>query len=245
MNTSRTQYGSQTLDMSRDEGLRKFMLGVYNKLGLGLLVAAVLAFLTSGYAPVRDMMFVVENGRFAGMTPLGMVVQWSPLVALLGTMFFMRNPSPRAAGALYWFVVATIGAGLGVWLLIYTSQSVAQTFVITSAAFFGLSLFGYTTKMDLRPIGTFLIMGVIGLILASLVNFFLQSSALMFAISGLGVLIFSGLIAFDTQRLKHQYYELGGNESAMSVATSYGALSLFINFINLFQFLLMFLGQRE
>ena len=244
MNTSRTQYGSQTLDMSRDEGLRKFMLGVYNKLGLGLMVAAGLAFLTSGYAPVRDMMFVVENGR-VGMTPLGMVVQWSPLVALLGTMFFMRNPSPRAAGALYWFVVATIGAGLGVWLLIYTSQSVAQTFVITSAAFFGLSLFGYTTKMDLRPIGTFLIMGVIGLILASLVNFFLQSSALMFAISGLGVLIFSSLIAFDTQRLKHQYYELGGNERAMSVATSYGALSLFINFINLFQFLLMFLGQRE
>ena len=157
-------------------------------------------------------------------------------------MFFMKNPSARGVNLLYWAVVATIGAGLGIVFLRYTNASIASTFFVTAAAFGGLSLFGYTTKKDMSGMGTFLIMGVIGLVIAMVVNMFLQSGMMALVISGLGVLIFSGLIAYDTQRLKMTYYQLGGNEAAMGVATGFGALSLFINFVNLFQFLLMFMG---
>lgn len=237
--------GARTMDMSVDAGLRAFMLGVYNKLGLGLAVSGVLALLTSQFPPVRDLMFVVEAGQLTGITTLGMVVQFSPLVMLFGAMFFMRNASAAGANLLYWAVVATIGASLGLVFLIYTAGSVATTFFVTAAAFGGLSLWGYTTKRDLTGWGSFLIMGVIGLIIAMIVNMFLQSPALMFAVSALGVLIFSGLIAFDTQRLKGMYYQVGGDQAAMSVATSMGALSLYINFVNLFRFLLMFLGNRQ
>lgn len=233
------------MDMSVDQGLRSFMLGVYNKLAVGLGLAGLLAAITAYVPPVRDLLFVV-GPQGVGLTPLGMIVQFSPLVMLFIAMFAMRNPNPRQAGMLYWAVVATIGAGLGVLALIYTGASIASTFFVTAAAFGGLSLFGYTTKRDLSGMGSFLIMGVIGLVLAMIVNMFLQSPALMFAISAIGVLVFAGLIAYDTQRLKTTYYALGGNEAAMSVATSFGALSLFINFINLFQFLLMFMGvSRE
>jgi len=134
---------------------------------------------------------------------------------------------------------------LGVVFLIYTSMSIATTFFVTAAAFGGLSLFGYTTKRNLTAIGSFLIMGLIGLIIAMIVNMFLQSEMIMFVISAIGVLIFSGLIAYDTQRLKATYYALGGDQAQMAVATNFGALSLYINFINLFQFLLMFLGNRQ
>ena len=229
-------------DMAVDAGLRAFMLGVYNKVALGLVLSGALAFLTSG--PLRDLFFVVQGNR-VGYTMLGTIVAFSPLVILLGSMFTMRNPTARGAGVLYWTIVSLIGASLGIVLLRYTGQSVASTFFVTAAAFGALSLFGYTTKRDLGPIGSFLIVGVIGLIIASIVNIFLQSPALMFAVNALGVLIFAGLIAFDTQRLKMTYYQLGGNQAAMGVATSYGALSLYLNFINLFQFLLAFMGNRE
>ena len=127
----------------------------------------------------------------------------------------------------------------------YTGTSVASMFLITATAFGALSLVGYTTKKDLSGFGSFLIVGVIGLIIASLVNLFLRSEAVQFAVSVIGVFVFAGLIAYDTQRLKLTYYELGANEAARGVATSYGALSLYINFINLFQFLLSLFGQRR
>ena len=161
---------------------------------------------------------------------------------LFGSMFMMRNPSARGASLLYWGVVASIGASLGVLGLVYTGQSITQAFFITAASFFGLSLFGYTTKRNLSGIGSFLIMGLIGLIVASIVNIFLASPALMFAISVIGVLIFAGLIAWDTQRLKAMYAATAGDSQAMSVATSFGALSLYINVVNLFRFILMFVG---
>ena len=146
---------------------------------------------------------------------------------------------------LYWAVVATIGAGMGILFLRYTGGSLASTFLVTAAAFGGLSLVGYTTKKDLTGMGSFLIMGVIGLIVASIVNMFMQSGTFYLIISGLGVLIFAGLIAYDTQRLKMTYYALGGDQNAMGVATGFGALSLFINFVNLFQFLLAFMGGNR
>jgi len=221
-----------TMDMSVDAGLRSFMLGVYNKMGLGLVLSGILAYITSSVPPVRDMLFVMNDGRI-GYTGLGMIVAFS------------RNPSKTGANLFYWTIVTLIGAGLGVLALRYTGQSLASTFFITASAFGALSLWGYTTKRDLTGFGTFLIMGMFGLLLASIVNIFLQSPMIMFVISGLGVLIFSGLIAFDTQRLKFEYYYLKGDDTAMSVATSMGALSLYLNFINLFQFLLSFLGDRE
>lgn len=245
---TRTHGGAGSMDMSVDAGLRAFMLGVYNKLALGLVVSGVLALVTSQVPAVRDLLFAVQQtpeGLAIGVTPLGMIVQFSPLAMLLGSMVMMRNPSASGSGLLYWAVVATIGASLGLVFLLYTATSVATTFFITAAAFGGLSLFGYTTKRDMSAIGSFLIMGVIGVIIAMVVNMFLQSPALMYAISAAGVLIFSGLIAFDTQRLKRTYYALGGDETSKAVATNYGALSLYINFINLFQFLLMFLGNRN
>jgi FtsH-binding integral membrane protein len=232
-------------DMSVDAGLRSFMLGVYNKMALGLLLSAVLAWVTADFAPVQQLLYVVTpDGRLAGFTPLGTLIRFVPLAVLLGAMF-MRNPSPRASGVIYWSVVASIGAGLGVWLLAYTGVSVAATFLITAAAFGGLSLVGYTTKKDLSGFGSFLIMGLIGILLAMVVNMFLHLAAIYFIVNVLGVLIFAGLIAYDTQRLKMTYYYLGGDAASMAVATNYGALNLYLNFLNLFQFLLQFTGSRR
>lgn len=237
----------RSADMSVDAGLRAFMLGVYNKLAIGLVVAGALAYVTGNVPAVQQLLFArMPDGRI-GLTLLGMIVQFSPLVMLFGSMFFMKNPTAKGVNTLYWAVVATIGAGLGVLFLRYTGGSLASTFFVTAAAFGGLSLVGYTTKKDLSGMGTFLIMAVIGLIIAMLVNAFLVKSGMFgLVISGAGVLIFSGLIAYDTQRLKMTYYALGGDQNAMGVATGFGALSLFINFINLFQFLLAFMGgSRE
>jgi FtsH-binding integral membrane protein len=231
-------------DMSVDAGLRSFMLGVYNKMALGLVLSAALAWATSSFPPLRDAMFVVANGR-VGYSVLGMIVAFAPLAVLLFSGFAIRNQSPRTASITYWTVVSLIGASLGVVALRYTGTSIASTFLITATAFGALSLFGYTTKKDLSGFGSFLIMGVVGLLIAGIVNIFLQSSMMAFIISVLGVLIFAGLTAYDTQRLKMTYYEIGGNEAAMGVATSYGALSLYLDFINMFQFLLALFGDRR
>ena len=233
-------------DMAVDAGLRAFMLGVYNKLALGLVLSGALAWVTSSVPAVRDVLFVTTPaGQLAGYTLVGWAVAFAPLLLLLFAGFALRNPTPKSSGVLYWTIVALIGASLGTVFLRYTDQSVASTFFITAAAFGSLSLYGYTTKRDLGPIGSFLIMGLIGLILAMVVNIFLQSAMMMFVISIVGVLIFAGLIAHDTQRLKMTYYQLGGDQAAMGVATNYGALTLYLDFINLFQFLLALLGNRE
>lgn len=232
--------------MAVDQGLRSFMLGIYNKLFIGLLIATALAFVTSQVPAVRDLMYLTSaDGRFAGFTLLGMAVNFAPLVLILGSMFFMKNPTSSSASLLYWLVVATMGASLGVWLIVYTGASAVLTLGVTAAAFGGLSLFGYTTKKNLSGFGSFLIMALIGLIVASVVNMFLQNPIFYIVISAAGALIFAGLIAYDTQRLKMTYYALGGDKEMEGVATSYGALSLFINFVNLFQFLLAFLGVRR
>src|SRR4051812_23798992 len=233
-------------DMSVDAGLRSFMLGVYNKVALGLLLSAALAFLTTAYAPVANLLYVLTpEGRLVGFTVLGTVLRFAPLAMIFVMVFAMRNPTARSSGILYWALVSTIGAGLGLWLIVYNIQSVFTTFLITAIAFGGLSLFGYTTKKDLTGFGSFLIMGLIGLVLASLAQMFLRLPGLSFIISILGVFIFAGLIAYDTQKLKMNYYEMGGDQQSMAVATNYGALNLYLNFINLFQFLLSIFGSRR
>ena len=228
-------------DMSVDAGLRAFMLGVYNKVALGLVVSAAMAYLTGVYPPVRDLMFSVRpDGRF-NLTGLGMIVAFAPLLVILFSNF-SRSVTPRSSGIVYWVVVALIGASLGSVVLLYTGESIATTFMVTAAAFGSLSLVGYTTKRDMTGFGNFLIMGLFGLIIAMVVNMFLQSTMMQFIINCAGVLIFAGLIAYDTQRLKMTYYRIGGNETALGVATNYGALNLYLDFINLFRFLLMFMG---
>jgi hypothetical protein len=229
-------------DMGVDAGLRSFMLGVYNKVGLGLVLSAVLAWVTGNYPPAQHLLFSVDaaSGRLS-YTILGMVVAFAPLAILL-FQAFMRKTSPAMAAVTYWAIVALIGASMGLLFIIYTDVSIFQTFLVTALAFGGLSLVGYTTKRNLTGMGSFLIMGLFGLIFASLLSLFFQSPALVFAINLIGVLIFAGLIAYDTQRLKMSYYQMGGDTAAMSVATSYGALSLYLDFINLFRFLLYFMG---
>jgi hypothetical protein len=233
---------SVVTDTSVDAGLRAFMLGVYNKVGLGLVLSAALAWVTGNYPPVKDLLWTqdVVTGRF-GYTILGMVVAFAPLVILLGQMF-LRKTSPQAAAITYWTIVSLIGASFGLLFLLYNVTSMFETFLVTAAAFGGLSLVGYTTRRNLTGMGSFLIMGVWGLIFAMLASFFFHSAALVFAINLIGVLIFAGLIAYDTQRMKMTYYQLGGDTAAMSVATSYGALSLYLDFVNLFRFLLYFMG---
>ena len=192
-------------DMSVDAGLRSFMLGVYNKVALGLLLSAALAFLTGNFPPIRDLMFTQGANGKIGYSLLGTVVAFAPLGVMLVGMFAMRNPNPRTANIFYWTIVSLIGAGLGVLTLVYTGASIFSTFLITAAAFGALSLIGYTTKKDLTAFGSFLIVGLVGLVIASIVNMFLNNGAMGFIISVLGVLIFAGLIAYDTQRLKMSY----------------------------------------
>ena len=233
-----------TADMSVDAGLRSFMLGVYNKLAIGLVLAGALAW-TVGNVPAVQQLFYTQTATGFSVTILGMVVQFLPLALIFGSMFVMKNPTAGGTSIFYWAVVTSMGASLGWIFLRYTGSSVASTFFITAAAFGGLSLFGYTTKKDLSGFGSFLIMAVIGLIIASIVNMFLGSSMLYWIITYAGVLIFSGLIAYDTQRLKMTYYAIGGDKNAMGVATSFGALNLFIDFVNLFLFLLRIFGGNR
>jgi FtsH-binding integral membrane protein len=232
-------------DMAVDAGLRAFMLGVYNKVALGLVLSAGMAYLTGTYPPVRDLMFQIGLDGRVGMTMLGMVVAFAPLAILLFSGFLMKSITPRTSGVIYWTIVMLIGASMGTVVLLYTGASIGTTFMITAAAFGSLSLVGYTTKRNLTGLGNFLIMGLVGIIIAMVVNMFLASSAIAFIVNILGVLIFSGLIAYDTQRMKMTYYQLGGNEAALGVATNYGALSLYLDFINLFRFLLMLMGGRR
>ncbi|ATQ44466.1 Bax inhibitor-1/YccA family protein [Caulobacter mirabilis] len=236
----------QTADMSIDAGLRAFMLGVYNKMALGLVVSALVAYAVASIPAIRDILFVVsDTGAFRGYTILGMVLAFAPLALVLISGFAMRNPSPAGSAALYWGIVSLIGASGAVWVLRYTGMSIATTFLITATAFGALSLVGYTTKRDLTGMGSFLIMGVWGLLIASVVNIFLKAPMLYWIINAAGVLIFAGLTAYDTQRLKMTYYAIGGDEAGKAVATNYGALSLYLDFINMFQFLLAFLGVRR
>ena len=232
-------------DMAVDAGLRAFMLGVYNKMALGLVLSAVMAYATSHVAPVRDLLFrVTDDGHLIGMTILGQVVAFSPLAVIFGGQFLVRR-NPGLSGVIYWLTVSLIGASLGAYALIYRLDSIFTSFLITATAFGGLSLFGYTTKRDLSGWGSFLYMGLIGIIVASIVGLFLHSPALVFALNVLIVLLFAGFMAYDTQKLKMTYYQLGGDKTAMGVATDFGALNLYLDFLNMFLALLRLFGGRR
>ena len=218
-----------------DEGLRKHMLSIYNYMTSGILLTAIVALLafTSGTAAA------IFTGGI-----LRWIVALSPLAIVFAMSFGANRFSTPALQAMFWGFATVMGLSLSTIFLVYTQSSIALTFFATAAAFAGLSLVGYTTKKDLSGMGTFLIMGVIGLLVAMVINMFVGSTALQFAISAIGVLIFAGLTAYDTQRLKMMYYQVAGTDFA-GKAIVLGALSLYLDFINMFQFLLSFMGQRD
>ncbi len=225
-----------------DEGLRAYMLKVYNLMALGLAITGVAAFVTWQMA-VQDG-HLTQFGQVLYGSPLRWVVMLAPLAVVFFLSFRINSMSVAAAQTTFWVYAALMGLSLSSIFLIYTGQSIVQTFFVTAASFGALSLYGYTTKKSLSGMGSFLIMGLFGLIIASLVNIFLASSALGFAISVIGVLIFAGLTAYDTQKIKEMYFE-ADDVAVMGRKAILGALTLYLDFINLFTFLLQFLGNRN
>jgi FtsH-binding integral membrane protein len=236
--------GTITDQAAFDVGLRAHMVRVYNYMASGLALSGIVAFGLFSSAELASLFFQVQAGRVVGLNILGWVAIFAPLGLLLLTSFRAAQMSVTAVQAVYWAVTALMGVSLSLLLFRYTGASVARTFFVTAAAFGALSLYGYTTKRDLTAMGKFLFMGVIGLILAGLVNMIWPSGTMSFIISAAGVLIFSGLIAYDTQKIKEQYAEAWGTEMAEKIAI-FGALSLYLDFVNLFQFLMAFMGQSR
>ncbi|MDQ0422757.1 FtsH-binding integral membrane protein [Peteryoungia aggregata LMG 23059] len=233
---NRFGYGAQAQSAALfDEGLRKHMLRVYNYMGLGLVITGIVAFVVSQtpalYVPIFS-------------TPLKWVVMLAPLAFVFFFSFRIHAMSAATAQMAFWAFAAVMGLSLSSVFLVFTGTSIARTFFITATMFGAMSLYGYTTKRDLSKFGSFLMMGLIGVVIASIVNIFLGSSALQFAISVIGVVVFVGLTAWDTQNIKEQYAENVDQESQQKLAV-FGALSLYLNFVNLFQLLLSLTGQRE
>jgi uncharacterized protein len=237
-----------------DAGLRSYMLGVYNYMAGGVALTGAVAYLINSMAVTTDKAQAVGRMGNKLLTPFGQFLYGSPFMwvialAPLAFVFFLSfrayKMSLPATQLSFWLFSAVMGASMSTLLLRFTGQSIAQTFFITATAFAALSLFGYTTKKDISGWGSFLIMGVIGLILAGLVNIFMQSSALQFAISAIGLLIFAGLTAYDTQQIKDNYFAVSHDAAVMGKAAIMGALNLYLDFINMFQSLLSLTGDRD
>jgi uncharacterized protein len=227
-----------------DAGLRAHMVRVYNYMASGLALSGIVAFGVFSSVEIASLFFEIQGGAVVGLNVLGWIAIFAPLGLLLMTSARASKMSVGAVQAVYWAVTGLMGISLSLLLFRYTGASVVRTFFVTAAAFGALSLYGYTTKRDLTAVGKFLFMGLVGIILAGLVNMFWPSDTMTFVISVAGVLIFSGLIAYDTQKIKEQYAEAWGTEMVEKVAI-FGALRLYLNFVNLFQFLMMFMGQRR
>ncbi len=218
-----------------DEGLRKHMLRVYNFMMVGLAVTGLIAFLVASTPALYVPIFT---------TPLKWVVMLAPLAFIFVLSWRFEQMSVSSLQTTFFVFCAVMGVSMASIFLVFTGASVARVFFITAAMFAGMSLWGYTTKADLSKMGAFLMMGLIGIVIASRVNIFFASSALQFAISVIGVVVFTGLTAYDTQRIKEEYAEHYGHDTNTKLAVM-GALNLYLNFINLFQMLLHLMGQRE
>jgi FtsH-binding integral membrane protein len=219
---------------ARDAGLRSYMLSVYNYMASGVLLTGIVALLFANSAFGQQIM----------ATPLRWLIVLSPLAIVFAMSFGANRMKTSTLQTLFWAFAVLMGMSMSTIFAVYTGVSIAQTFFAVTAGFMGLSLFGYTTKKDLSGFGTFLIMGVIGLLVAMVINLFLQSTAMHFAISAIGVLLFAGLTAYDTQKIKSMYAYVAGTDM-MGKTVIMGALTLYLDFINMFQFLLSFMGNRE
>ncbi|GAK33494.1 membrane protein [Iodidimonas nitroreducens] len=232
-----------------DAGLRAFMLQIYNYMTGGVLLTGIMAMLTYRVPAIQELLYNIvptaQGPAIAGMTGLGWIVTFAPLGFVLVMSFGINKLSASAAQGLFWAFAAVMGLSLSSIFFTYTGASIARTFFVTAATFGALSLYGYTTKRDLSAMGKFLFMGLIGLFIAMLVNMFMGSSMLDFVISAGGVLIFAGLTAYDTQRLRNLYYQIGHDHAVASKHAIMGALNLYLDFINLFLFLLRFMGTSR
>lgn len=239
-----------------DAGLRAYMLRIYNYMTIGLAITGFAALgvymgaVTDGAAGAAGKIgntYLTAFGVAMFASPLKWVFMLAPLVMVFAISFGINRLKPATAQMLFWAFAALMGISLSSIFLVYTHTSIVRVFFITAASFGALSLYGYTTKRDLTGMGSFLMMGLFGIIIASVVNIFVASSMLQFIVSVVGVLIFAGLTAWDTQRLKNDYmygYASQGGDVAERAAIT-GALSLYLNFINLFTLLLQLLGQKE
>jgi uncharacterized protein len=225
---------------ARDAGLRSYMLSVYNYMASGVLLTGIVALLFANSSLIN----YIVNPATGQATPLFWVALFAPLGLVFWLSFGINRMSASTAQTVFWAYAGLIGVQFSSLFLVYTGVSIAQTFFAVAAAFMGLSLYGYTTKKDLSGWGSFLIMGVVGIFVALLVNLFLRSPALDLAISAIGVLIFAGLTAYDTQKIKEMYFEGDASDVAGRKAIM-GALTLYLDFINLFMFLLQFMGDRR
>ena len=231
-----------------DEGLRAYMLKVYNYMATGVLLTGIVALISFNISVVTDASGAIVSFTEFGNTLFFSGFKWLVMLAPLGIVFYMsfgiNKMSSSKAQTVFWIFAALMGLSLSWILLVYTGKSVARVFFITSATFGAMSIYGYTTKRDLTRLGSFLMMGLIGIIIASLINIFMKSSMMYFVISILGVLIFVGLTAYDTQKIKNMYVESDSGELIGKKAVM-GALTLYLDFINLFIMLLRLFGQRR
>ena len=238
------RYSTQTGSRAEiDPGLRAYMLRVYNYMGAGLALTGVAAYATF-HAAVDAAGQLTPFGAAIFTSPLKWVVIFAPLALVMLLSFGVQRMSVAAAQLAFWVYAALVGVSLASLGLIYTANSLTQVFLVTAATFGAVSLYGYTTKRDLTGMGSFLFMGLVGLVIASIVNIFLQSSAMSFVLSAIGVIVFTGLTAWDTQKIKEIYFE-GDDAVVMGRKAIMGALSLYLDFINLFLSLLRLMGNRE
>ncbi len=218
-----------------DAGLRRHMLGIYNNMALGLVITGLVAFMVASTPALYQPIFG---------TPLKWVAMFAPLAFVFFLSFRMERMTVASARTAFFAFAAVMGVSMATIFLAYTETSIARTFFIAASMFLGVSLWGYTTKKDLTGWSTFLFMGLIGVVVASIVNVFLGSTTLQLVVSFAGIIVFTGLTAWDTQRAKSDYLAFAGTEHAEKLGIM-GALSLYLNFVNLFQLLLTFFGQRE
>ena len=232
---------ADTMDM----GLRAHMLRVYNYMVGALALTGVVAYVVANSPALLSMLY--QQGANGALQPtmLGWVVFLAPLAMVFFLSFRINHMSQGAAQLTFWAYAAMVGASLASIFLLYTGASIALTFFVTAATFGAMSLYGYTTSRDLTGFGNFLFMGLIGILIAMLANIFFQSAAVTFVVSILGVLIFTGLTAWDTQKIKQYYYAVGHDGTLAGKAAIMGALSLYLDFLNIFLFLLRFMGDRR
>ncbi|MBL0848803.1 MAG: Bax inhibitor-1/YccA family protein [Candidatus Liberibacter ctenarytainae] len=241
-------------DHTIDEGLRAYMIGVYNNMALGLVITGIVSFLVSALATtldpsaasvaLRNGIMLTDFGVALYTSPLAYVVMFAPLGLCLFMQVRLRYLSSSALRTTFFIYAALMGLSLSSIFLHYTNKSIVQTFFICAASFGSLSLYGYVTKRDLTPLGSFMIMGVFGVMIASLVNWFLKSPAMELAISIMGLIAFAGLTAYDTQKIKESYSE-GYSTDDVNRSSIMGALMLYMDFIAMFMYLLRFMGQRR
>ncbi|MFV9875461.1 MAG: Bax inhibitor-1/YccA family protein [Rickettsiales endosymbiont of Dermacentor nuttalli] len=228
-----------------DEGLRAFMLQVYNYMAGALVLTGTISMLTASSEAVMNMMYVMQGKHIVGISGFGWLVAFAPLALVFVFNFGITRMSSQTVQLLFWTYAGLIGLSLSSIFVVYTGESVARVFFITAGVFGAMSIYGYSTKKDLTQFGSFLIIGLIGILIASLINIFLKSSGLQFAVSILSILIFVGLTAYDTQRIKSMYYQFGINNEASAKVAVMGALTLYMDFINIFVQLLQFFGNRR